>query len=115
LPTKKSTKIKEVTEKIDDFWEINAMKCDVSSGFRTQMGLEISAAMELREGLSVVLGKIKRAIANQVRHSSEPKVWERQDRQGNVYYQVYDPLSRRSATFGSETEIRYWLEQRYAR
>jgi hypothetical protein len=91
------------------------MKCDVSHGFKPQTSLDIPAAIELGRRLRVVLGKIKTAIANQVQNGSEPRVWVRQDRQGNVYYQVYDPLSRRSATFSSESEIRYWLEQRYAR
>jgi membrane carboxypeptidase/penicillin-binding protein PbpC len=43
----------------------------------------------------------------------EPRVTPRHDRQGNLYYQVYDPMTGRSASFGSEAEIRWWLEQRY--
>jgi hypothetical protein len=43
----------------------------------------------------------------------EPRITQRHDRQGNLYYQIYDPMTGRSASFGSESEIRWWLEQRY--
>jgi hypothetical protein len=61
------------------------------------------------------LGRVKKTIATWVVQTSEPKVSEKRDRQGRLYYQVYDPVSNSSATFGSEAEIRAWLEQRYYR
>ncbi len=41
---------------------------------------------------------------------SEIKVWQRQDRFGNDYWDVYDPNTNRSASFGSEAEVRSWIE-----
>jgi hypothetical protein len=61
------------------------------------------------------LSRVKKAIANWVIQTSEPKVSERRDHKGHLYYQVYDPMSNTSAAFGSEAEIRAWLEQRYYR
>jgi hypothetical protein len=61
------------------------------------------------------LGRVKKAIATWIVQTSEPKVSERRDRKGRLYYQVYDPVSNSSAAFGSESEIRAWLEQRYYR
>jgi hypothetical protein len=61
------------------------------------------------------LGRVKQAIATWIVQTSEPKVSERRDRKGRLYYQVYDPVSNSSAAFGSESEIRAWLEQRYYR
>ncbi len=61
------------------------------------------------------LSRIKKAIASWVIQTSEPKVSERRDRKGHLYYQVYDPVSNTSAAFSSEAEIRAWLEQRYYR
>jgi hypothetical protein len=61
------------------------------------------------------LGGVKKAIATWIVQASEPKVSERRDRKGRLYYRVYDPVSNSSAAFGSESEIRAWLEQRYYR
>jgi hypothetical protein len=42
---------------------------------------------------------------------SEIKVWQRQDRFGNEYWEVYDPNTHRSASFDSEEEVRIWIEE----
>lgn len=47
--------------------------------------------------------------------NGEPQTTQKRDRDGNVYYQVYDPRTQDSATFGSESEIRWWIEQHYLR
>jgi hypothetical protein len=92
------------------------MKCeDISSSFTPQTSLEKSQLIQLRQQLKDWASKVSKAIATQVMHSSDPTVNERRDRRGNVYYQVYDPHTQKSMVFGSETEVRYWLEQRYAR
>jgi hypothetical protein len=92
------------------------MKCeDVSSFFTPLSGVELSQNVGIGQRLKGLAGKVRRAIATWVVQSSELKVFERCDRHGNLYYQVYDPYTQKSALFGSETEIRYWLEQRYAR
>ena len=59
------------------------------------------------------LHRILDTLVNAIANNSEPKVTQRCDRQGNCYYQVYDPVTGKSSTFGSEREIRYWLEARY--
>jgi hypothetical protein len=92
------------------------MKCeDLSPFFTLQSGFETSPTLRLVQRLKDGVGKVSRAIATRFTHNSDPTVNERRDRQGNVYYQVYDPHTQKSTVFGSETEIRYWLEQRYAR
>lgn len=60
-------------------------------------------------------GKVKTAIATWIVQTSEPKVSQRRDCKGRVHYQLYDPRSNTFAAFGSEAEIRAWLEQRYYR
>jgi len=48
--------------------------------------------------------------------SAEPRVWQKHDRQGNpLYWCVYDPELGRSMSFGSEMEVRLWLEHRFYR
>jgi hypothetical protein len=45
--------------------------------------------------------------------SSEPKVTCKQKSNGDEYYQVYDPVTGKSQTFGSELETRIWLDRRF--
>ncbi|WP_250126747.1 hypothetical protein [Chroococcidiopsis sp. CCMEE 29] len=45
--------------------------------------------------------------------SDEPQVRQRCDRSGQIYWQVYDPATNRSARLSSEQEVRQWLEQRF--
>jgi hypothetical protein len=92
------------------------MNCEnISSFFALQNSIENSPILRVGQRLKDGVGKVRRAIANQVTHGSEPTVRERCDRRGNVYYQVYDPRTQKSAVFGCQSEVRYWLEQRYAR
>ena len=44
--------------------------------------------------------------------SSQPIVTQKQDQDGS-YYQVYDPMTQHSKTFGSELETRIWLDRRF--
>ena len=41
------------------------------------------------------------------------KVWQKCDRFGNSYWQVYNPKTRHFTCFGSESEVRSWLEQQF--
>ena len=50
-------------------------------------------------------------IANRI----EPHVKSISDRQGNNYWQVYDPVSNCNYSFSSEKEVRAWLDTRYHR
>ena len=59
------------------------------------------------------LHRIWDSLVNALANSSDPKITQRWDKLGNSYYQVYDPMTGRSGTFGSEQEIRFWLEERY--
>jgi hypothetical protein len=71
--------------------------------------------ISLAQRLGKFWGGFQKAMATWMTQKSEPKVYERCDRLGNLYYQVYDPVSGISAKFSSDTEIRIWLEQRYSR
>jgi len=50
-------------------------------------------------------------IIYSTRSSTEPRVFHRSDRTGNAYFEIYDPLTGKSNCFGSEQEIRAWLDQ----
>ncbi len=46
--------------------------------------------------------------------SNEPRIWQTRDRNGNVLWNAYDPVSDRSLYYASEAEVRIWLENRYS-
>ncbi len=46
---------------------------------------------------------------------AEIRVWQKSDRQGNLYWHGYDPSNGDYVCFGTETEIRMWIEQHYYR
>ncbi|MDV2991144.1 MAG: hypothetical protein N4J56_000798 [Chroococcidiopsis sp. SAG 2025] len=46
---------------------------------------------------------------------NELQVKQRRDRQGNTWWQAFDPTTNQSVSFGSEAEMRSWIEQRYYR
>ena len=60
-----------------------------------------------------ILKWLKSSLNKWVYYSQEPKITCKKNRQNNCYFQVYDPVSRRSANFTSEAEVRAWLEERY--
>jgi hypothetical protein len=43
----------------------------------------------------------------------ELQVKHRSDRFGNTWWEAYDPVTGRSASFGSETDMLAWIEARY--
>lgn len=42
----------------------------------------------------------------------EPKIKQKCDRSGNIYWQIYDPVSGYCFSLGSEQEVRAWLDTR---
>jgi hypothetical protein len=59
------------------------------------------------------LNQFWNAIVNRISGSSEPQVNHRRDDQGNWYYQIYDPQDHKHSAFGTEQEVRMWLDQRH--
>ena len=44
---------------------------------------------------------------------NEPHVEQKNNRDGSLYWQVRDRKTNKSYTFGSDTEVRIWIEERY--
>ena len=57
-----------------------------------------------------ILRKINRYLADS---KTEPQIVKKCDRHGNSYWQVYDPVSASRCSFGSEQEVKAWLDRRY--
>ncbi|MEH2196086.1 MAG: hypothetical protein V7K98_26055 [Nostoc sp.] len=48
--------------------------------------------------------------------ASDLQVWQESDRRGNISsWHAYDPMTGRSACFGSEEEMRIWIDKCYYR
>lgn len=48
-----------------------------------------------------------------IRQNNEPKIEFKRDRYGNSYWKVYDFPTNKSYAFGSEQDVRAWIENRY--
>lgn len=57
-----------------------------------------------------LLQKIKNGL---VVHRNEPRIEQKHDNDGNLYWQAYDFATNKSYTFISENDVRVWLENRY--
>ncbi len=47
--------------------------------------------------------------------SDEPRVWQRRDAHGRLWWYVYDPKRERYACLSSQGEVLQWLEERFYR
>lgn len=54
-------------------------------------------------------------LTNALFKGNELQVRQHRDRQGNTWWQAFDPTRDESTSFGSEAEMRSWIEQRYYR
>ncbi|MEH1826943.1 MAG: hypothetical protein V7L22_16530 [Nostoc sp.] len=52
---------------------------------------------------------VKKLLSN----PNELQVWQKVDRQGNIYWQAYDPVTGKSFSSGSQTDVCMWIEQLY--
>ncbi|WP_265265517.1 hypothetical protein [Spirulina subsalsa] len=64
-------------------------------------------------GLSSVLNQFFTAFVQFMTQGNEPKITIKKNDQGEVFYHVYDPLTRNKDLFTSEQDVRVWLEKRY--
>ncbi|NJM65993.1 MAG: hypothetical protein HC851_10165 [Acaryochloris sp. RU_4_1] len=61
------------------------------------------------------LGRYWQALLDSFSCQSEFRIRQRRDRQGNLWWIVYDPITNQSAQLASEDEVRLWIEQFYQR
>ena len=62
-----------------------------------------------------LIANIWQDIKHNLISQSEPQIKQKSDRDGNLYWQVRDRHTNKSYTFGSESEVIAWIEQRYHR
>ncbi|MEB3277830.1 MAG: hypothetical protein VKK42_02765 [Lyngbya sp.] len=62
---------------------------------------------------SVVLDILLNNLEKLFSPNNQPTILERRDKQGNLYWSVYDPIKDLWVYFDSENELMAWLEHRY--
>lgn len=65
------------------------------------------------KGVFDFIDKIPGLVFNFLLGNNSIKIHESYDAEGNLFWQVYDSTTGRSAQFYSEQEVRIWLEERY--
>lgn len=65
--------------------------------------------------INSIVHQFKNMGRSLVVHKNEPQIEQKRDRYGNLYWQVYDFNTHKSYTFGSDREVRVWIEERYHR
>jgi hypothetical protein len=59
------------------------------------------------------LGQCWQGFVDSFSLQPELKIRQRRDRQGNLWWIVYDPITDQSAQLATEAEVRWWIEQFY--
>jgi len=57
--------------------------------------------------------KMWQSLINVMSTSSELQVWHTVGHGGHGCWHAYHPVTRRSQSFGTEAEMRMWIEQQY--
>jgi hypothetical protein len=69
---------------------------------------------ELWSSLQTHLGHWSAKICDVLILSMEPRITQKRDKSGTVYFSVYDPYDRSRHNFRTEQGVRIWLEERYS-
>ncbi|MFQ4145060.1 hypothetical protein [Chlorogloeopsis sp. ULAP02] len=75
--------------------------------------LQLKSSYDSKSVLWKIVGIFWQKIVKLLQENQELQVYQKDDRNGNTYWQVYDPLTGKSFTSGSESDIRAWIEQLY--
>lgn len=71
-------------------------------------GVELITAMKIIDNLIPIIDNFCSKLSGK---RTEPKVWQKCDRQGNSYWLTFDPITGLSSCFCDEKEVRMWLDQ----
>lgn len=72
--------------------------------------------MKIADKWSPLKSKLQKAwhsLVIAITNSSQLQVWQTHLPNGDSSWHAYDPMTGRSVCFGSETEMRVWIETQY--
>ncbi len=70
--------------------------------------VELITVMKIIDNLIPIIENFCLALSNQ---RTEPKVWQKCDRQGNSYWLTFNPITGLCSYFSDEKEVKMWLDQ----
>lgn len=71
--------------------------------------------LDLKVTLPSRLRKFWDRLVKFIVNGEEPRIWTKTDDAGNLWWCIYDPTTGARGIFGSEAEVRSWLDGRYYR
>ena len=81
--------------------------------------LQLTASQEnlnnskIKLQLLAIVKSLSQLFISFLTNGDEPRIWTTTDRNGNTAWNAYDPVSDRTTSLNSESEMRIWIEQRY--
>ncbi len=88
----------------------NNRVCLPSKDTELKLKFSYSSYYYLRKFLRDIWQNIVNALLT---NHQQLQVKQKVDRQGNIYWQAYEPITGKSFTSGSEADIIAWIEQLY--
>ena len=67
----------------------------------------------IKVSTNYAFGILKKIYHHLSKSRVEPQIVQKHDCNGNIYWQVYDPISATHCSLSSEQEVRAWLDSRY--
>ena len=63
--------------------------------------------------IDIITNSLRAVGHSLITNKYEPQIKQKHDRDGNQYWQAYDSYNNKSYTFGSEQDVKVWLENRH--
>lgn len=65
--------------------------------------------------IDLIVDRLKNMVRSLAVNESGFEIESKCDRHGNLYWKIYDLTTNKSYFFGSEQEVRAWIDDRYHR
>jgi hypothetical protein len=90
-------------------WEVG---CNTELIPTEQGGLLAHSYRSIRKVPSILtlIKKLWQNAISAITTEPELRIWQKQNRYGQIHWHVYDPLTNKSTSFASELEMLSWLE-----
>lgn len=89
---------------------LNSQELEIGNSFDLPPECRISISASLWNKFSQFCQNL---LHNLLADPQQIQVKQKVDRQGNIYWRAYDPVTGKSFASGSETDICMWIEQLY--
>lgn len=90
------------------------MNCKTAGYYNYDIVPPLSANAQSPQALLIHwLSQVGNYFAHQLIQGQEPHIRQQRDRFGETVYHVYDPVTKQSAKYSTEEEVKIWLDERF--